>query len=127
MMRKLSSAVVALSSLVSHAAYAAPLPSKLTGVIIFSCITTQRGVKINQQTYKVDFQRNQVNNKPVEMQIDDLAIKWGPKKSVAAIPGEPLTFDEWIWHSIDRFSGKLDLETNGSDLTICHIAGRRKF
>lgn len=126
-MRKLISAVAAFSSLLSQAAYAKPLPTKLTGVIIFSCVTMQRGVKIDAETFKIDFSKKLVNNRPVEMRVDDLSIKWGPKKSADPNEGEPPSFDEWIWHSVDRFSGKLVRETNGSDLTICHVAGHRKF
>lgn len=118
---------LAVISLASQSAFAEQLPSKLTGVIIFSCVTMQRGSKIDEQTYKVDFSRSQVNNAPVDIRVDDLSIKWEPKKSISKNKGEPLNFDNWIWHSIDRFSGKLDREVSGSGLTFCRVAGRRKF
>ncbi len=102
-----------------------PLPSTLSGVIVFSCATTDAGVKVDEEVYKVDFSKQQVNNRLVEFEITDLELKWAylPKRVDGRI-------DIHGQATINRYSGVLTsgIEWNNSKrLTVCRVAGRPKF
>ena len=117
----------AITGAAASASRVAPVPSRLSGVIFFSCITTNAGIKVDEEIYKIDFANRQVNNKPVDIKEDDISIEWAPPRSInkpdrRAIPDFSGTY------VLDRYSGKLSQKFIFSGmLTTCSVAGRRKF
>ncbi len=111
-----------------QASLAAAVPSKLSGVIVMSCVTTAAGAKVDEEIYKIDFVKKQVNNEPVEFDISDIALGWKRVFEKRA-PGAPLDFSKYTYDYhivINRYSGKLERGSSGR-LTICRGAGARKF
>lgn len=111
-----------------QASLAAAVPSKLSGVIVMSCVTTAAGVKVDEEIYKIDFVKKQVNNEPVEFEISDITLGWKRVFEKRA-PGAPLDFSKYRsdYHIvINRYSGKLERDSSAR-LTLCRVAGARKF
>ena len=130
-MRKLSFILAILAVLSPQASLAAAVPSKLSGVIVMSCVTTAAGAKVDEEIYKIDFVKKQVNNEPVEFEISDISLGWKRVYEKTA-PGAPLDFSKYTKGTrilINRYSGKLeDLNVVKSrELTVCRVAGARKF
>lgn len=124
--------IAGISGVTLQIAAASVAPDDLSGVVIFSCVTTVHGSKVDEATYKIDFAKQQVNNEPVDITVDDMFIRWSSKKSSLPRandgPQSPPTFTgSWGDMSLDRFSGKLDSGAMRSGLTTCRVAGRRKF
>jgi hypothetical protein len=128
-MHKLPFILAILAVLSPQASGAAAVPSKLSGVIVMSCVTTDAGAKVDEEIYKIDFVKKQVNNEPVEFEISDIKLTWRTvsKQSVT---------DEYEKYSvppsvvINRYSGKLEsfFDSGVSKrLTVCRVAGARKF
>ena len=116
-----------LAVLFPQASLAAAVPSKLSGVIVMSCVTTAAGAKVDEEIYKIDFVKKQVNNEPVEFEISDIKLKW---RTVS-----PDEYDKYSVPAsvvINRYSGKLEYFFNSGvwvskRLTVCRVAGARKF
>jgi hypothetical protein len=116
--------VAGLLALFPQTAFAGDIPSRLSGVIIFSCITTDAGAKVDEEIYIIDFSKKRVNDQPADLQVTGSEIIWRkldkPTHGSIDLSGR----------SINRYSGKLDdgFRWNGSKrLTVCHVADRRKF
>jgi len=113
---------------------AAAVPSKLSGVIVMSCVTTDAGAKVDEEIYKIDFVKKQVNNEPVEFEISDISLAWNRLKNQEVEPWDRPKHREVIqmgrYISINRYSGKLESFFSGGvskRLTVCRVAGARKF
>jgi hypothetical protein len=130
-MRKLSFILAILAVLSPQASLAAAVPSKLSGVIVMSCVTTAAGTKVDEEIYKIDFVKRQVNNEPVEFEISDIKLGWEEFFEKPS-PYGPLKFPKLTKGTrilINRYSGKLE-DLNGvksRELTVCRVAGARKF
>ena len=124
-MRKLPFILAFLAVLSPQVSLAAAVPSKLSGVIVMSCVTTAAGANVDEEIYKIDFVKKQVNNEPVEFEISDITLGW-KRVSEKRAPGEPLEFSEYYHVVINRYSGKLEKDSSGG-LTICRAASARKF
>jgi hypothetical protein len=130
-MLRLPIILAAMAVLSPQASLAAAVPSKLSGVIVMSCVTTAAGAKIDEEIYKIDFVKKQVNNEPVIFEISDITLGWtgffeepspfGPVKIPKLTKGARIL--------INRYSGKLDdlNEVKSRELTFCRVAGARKF
>ena len=108
-----------------QASLAAAVPSKLSGVIVMSCVTTDAGAKVDEEIYKIDFVKKQVNNRSVEFEITDISLGWTylPKRTDGRIDIDGSA-------AINRYSGKLESGiqwSNSKRLTVCRVAGARKF
>lgn len=130
-MRRLRFILAILAVLSPQASLAAAVPSKLSGVIVMSCVTTDAGAKVDEEIYKIDFVKKQVNNEPVEFEIGDISLGWTGFFEEPS-PFGPLKFPKLNKSTrilINRYSGKLeDLNVVKSrDLTVCRVAGTRKF
>jgi hypothetical protein len=124
-MRKLPFILAFLAILSPQASLTAAVPSKLYGVIVMSCVTTAAGAKVDEEIYKIDFVKKQVNNKPVEFEITDISLGWTylPKRTGGGIDIDGSA-------AINRYSGKLESGiqwSNSKRLTVCRVAGARKF
>ncbi len=130
-MHKLPFILAILAVLSPQASRAAAVPSKLSGVIVMSCVTTAAGAKVDEEIYKIDFVKKQVNNEPVEFEISDISLGW--KRIAEKRPlGSPPTFNQFTKGTqivISRYSGKLEdrIVAKSGELTICRVAGARKF
>lgn len=127
-MHKLPFILAILAALSPQVSLAAAVPSKLSGVIVMSCVTTDAGAKVDEEIYKIDFVKKQVNNEPVEFEISDINLGWKRVFEKRA-PGAPLDFSTYTYDYhivINRYSGKLERGSSGR-LTICRVAGARKF
>ncbi len=124
-MHKLPFILAILAVLSPQASLAAAVPSKLSGVIVMSCVTTAAGAKVDEEIYKIDFVKKQVNNEPVEFQISDVALTWRPVWN-KSVPDEYAKFSVPASVVINRYSGKRESGFSGR-LTICRVAGARKF
>lgn len=116
---------VALTVFLPQSAFADPVPNSLTGVIVFSCVTTEAGNKVDEEIYKIDFAKKQVNSRSVEFEISDMSLGWIylPKRTDGRI-------DIYGRAAINRYSGKLESGIqwdNSKRITICSVVGRRKF
>ncbi len=125
-MRKLPLILIVPAFVSSQGTSAGPVPSNLSGVIVMSCTTTDAGTKVDEDTYKIDLVKSQVNNEPAEIEISDISISWrqtvkedDPYKNIAQYPSI----------SINRNSGKLEYNAarKSRKLTICRVSDRRKF
>jgi hypothetical protein len=107
------------------------VPSKLSGVIVMSCVITDAGAKVDEEIHKIDFLKKQVNNEPVEFEISDIKLGWEEFFEKPS-PYGPLKFPKLTKGTrilINRYSGKLE-DLNGvksRELTVCRVAGARKF
>jgi len=108
-----------------QASLAAAVPSKLSGVIVMSCVTTAAGTKVDEEIYKIDFVKKQVNNEPVIFEISDVALTWR-SVSKQSVPDEYEKYSVPSSVVINRYSGKLQRGSSGR-LTLCRVAGARKF
>ena len=124
-MRKLSFILAILAVLFPQASLATAVPSKLSGVIVMSCVTTAAGAKVDEEIYKIDFVKKQVNNEPVEFEISDISLGW---KRIFEKTEAPAWWDKDLLPPvvINRYSGKLERGSSGR-LTLCRVAGARKF
>ena len=124
-MLKLPIILAFLVVLSPQASLAAAVPSKLSGVIVMSCVTTAAGAKVDEEIYKIDFVKKQVNNEPVEFAISDISLGW---KRVYEKTETPSWLDQYYSPpvAINRYSGKLERGSSGR-LTLCRVAGARKF
>lgn len=124
-MHKLPFILAILAVLSPQASRAAAVPSKLSGVIVMSCVTTAAGAKVDEEIYKIDFVKKQVNNEPVEFEISDISLGW---KRVYEKTENPSWLDKYYSPpvAINRYSGKLERGSSGR-LTLCRVAGARKF
>ena len=131
MMPRLQIILATMAALSPQVSLAAAVPSKLSGVIVMSCVTTAAGAKVDEEIYKIDFVKKQVNNEPVVFEISDISLGWtrffeepspfGPVKMPKFSKGTRIL--------INRYSGKLEdlnVVTSG-ELTVCRVAGARKF
>ncbi len=131
-MLKLPIILAFLVVLSPQASLAAAVPSKLSGVIVMSCVTTAAGAKVDEEIYKIDFVKKQVNNEHVEFEISDIALVWFPKLK-GGRPGvtlNPAAYGGELHVTINRYSGVLKrgvLSANSKRLTVCRVAGARKF
>ena len=131
MMRKLPFILAFLAILSPQASLAAAVPSKLSGVIVMSCVTTVAGAKVDEEIYKIDFVKKQVNNEPVEFEISDITLGW-KRVLEKPSPGTPPMFHRFskgTQIAINRYSGKLEdrMVVTSGELTVCRVAGARKF
>jgi hypothetical protein len=131
-MRKLSFILAILAVLFPQASLAAAVPSKLSGVIVMSCVTTDAGAKVDEEIYKIDFVKKQVNNEPVELEISDISLVWFPmhKEAHPGVTLNPAAFGGELYVTINRYSGVLKRgvrSENSKRLTVCRVAGARKF
>lgn len=133
-MRKLPIMLAILAVLSPQGSLAAAVPSKLSGVIVMSCVTTDAGVKVDEDIYKIDFVKKQVNNEPVEFVISDISLAWNRLKKHEVEPWDRPNRREVIqmgrYISINRYSGKLESGFSGGvskRLTVCRVAASRKF
>ena len=114
-----------------QASLAAVVPSKLSGVIVMSCVTTAAGAKVDEEIYKIDFVKKQVNNEPVEFEISDISLGW-KRVFEKPTPGTPPMFHRFskgTQIAINRYSGKLEdrMVVTSGELTVCRVAGARRF
>jgi hypothetical protein len=124
-MHKIPFILAILAVLSPQVSLAAAVPSKLSGVIVMSCVTTDAGAKVDEEIYKIDFVKKRVNNRPVEFEITDISLGWTylPKRTDGGI-------DLDGGDAINRYSGKLTSGiqwSNSKRLTVCRVAGARKF
>lgn len=124
-MPKLPFILAFLAILSPQASLAAAVPSKLSGVIVMSCVTTDAGAKVDEEIYKINFVKKQVNNRSVEFEITDISLGWTylPKRTDGGIDIDASA-------AINRYSGKLESGiqwSNSKRLTVCRVAGARKF
>ena len=124
-MHKLPFILAILTVLSPQASLAAAVPSKLSGVIVMSCITTSAGAKVDEKIYKIDFVKKQVNNEPVEFEISDISLGW---KWIFEKTEAPAWWDNYFSPPvvINRYRGKLERGSSGR-FTVCRVAGARKF
>lgn len=124
-MRKLPMILAILPVLSPQASLAAAVPSKLSGVIVMSCVTTAAGAKVDEEIYKIDFVKKLVNNEAVEFEISDISLGW---KRVYDKAEAPSWLDKYASPpvAINRYSGKREGGFSGR-LTLCRVAGARKF
>jgi hypothetical protein len=114
-----AAALIAISPQVTSAS--ARMPSTLKGVIVFSCVWTQRGSKVDEQIFKIDFVNRTVNDIRVKLTVDQEKIHWSPGEKDGP-------WNYYGTHWINRYSGKLEgLTDQGIEVYFCHIAGKRKF
>ena len=128
-MRKLPFILAFLAVLSPQVSLAAAVPSRLSGVIVMSCVTTDAGAKVDEEIYKIDFVKKQVNNEPVEFEISDIKLTWRTV-SKQSVPDEYEKYSVPPSVVINRYSGKLEsfLSSGVSKrLTVCRVAGARKF
>lgn len=74
-------ATIALS--LSSATAATPTPSRLEGVVIMNCVTTLKGQIVGKDAFKIDFANKMVNNRPVDLIVDDVSINWNERANDA--------------------------------------------
>ena len=124
-MLRLPITLAMLAFLSPQASLAAAVPSKLSSVIVMSCVTTDSGAKVDEEIYKIDFVKRQVNNEPVEFEISDISLGW---KWIFEKTEAPSWWDNYFSPPvvINRYSGKLERGSSGR-LTLCRVAGARKF
>ena len=128
-MHKLPFILSILAVLSPQASRAAAVPSKLSGVIVMSCVTTDAGAKVDEEIHKIDFLKKQVNNEPVEFEISDIKLTWRTV-SKQSVPDEYEKYSVPPSVVINRYSGKLEsfFDSGVSKrLTVCRVAGARKF
>jgi hypothetical protein len=131
-MHKLPFILAILAVLSPQASRAAAVPSKLSGVIVMSCVTTDAGAKVDEEIYKIDFVKKQVNNEPVEFEISDISLVWFPmlKTELSGVTLNPAAYGGELHITINRYSGILKRGVrsgNSKRLTVCRVAGARKF
>lgn len=124
-MHKLPFILAILAVLSPQASRAVAVASKLSGVIVMSCVTADAGAKVDEEIYKIDFVKKQVNNRSVEFEITDISLGWTylPKRTDGGIDIDASA-------AINRYSGKLESGiqwSNSKRLTVCRVAGARKF
>jgi hypothetical protein len=128
-MHKLPFILSILAVLSPQASRAAAVPSKLSGVIVMSCVITDAGAKVDEEIHKIDFLKKQVNNEPVEFEISDIKLTWRTV-SKQSVPDEYEKYSVPPSVVINRYSGKLEsfFDSGVSKrLTVCRVAGARKF
>lgn len=130
-MRKLPFILAILAVLSPQVSLAAAVPSRLSGVIVMSCVTTDAGAKVDEEIYKIDFIKKQVNNEPVIFEISDISLGW-KRVFEKPTPGAPPTFHQFSKGTrfvVNRYSGKLEdqVVAKSRELTVCRVAGARKF